>query len=120
MSGCSRIDAIALDSVRLSPDGARLILLLRDAAGQKVSVSLPKTCASAVLTAAPQPTEAGIPHPVDVWTMSLADNGQDMILTFCTREGMVMSFTIKSWQAQAMATVATYGATRNSAIRSVH
>jgi len=29
-----------LDGVRLSPDGSRLILLLRDAAGQKVSLSL--------------------------------------------------------------------------------
>jgi hypothetical protein len=116
----SRVDAAELDSVRLSPDGTRLILLLRDAAGQKVSLSLPRTCAGAVLTAAPQPTEAGIPHQVDAWTMCLADNGQDMILTFCTPEGMVMSFIIKSWQAQAMATVATYGAGRNSARRSVH
>ena len=50
----------------------------------------------------------------------LAKNGRDMILTLCTPEGMVMSFTIKSWQAQAMATVATYGAMRDSASRFVH
>ena len=120
MSERSRIDAAELDSVRLSPDGTRLILLLRDAAGLKVSLSLPRSCVSAVLTAAHRPTETGTPHSVDAWNMSLAENGQDMILTFCTPEGMVMSFTVKSWQAQAMATVAMYGATRGSASSSVH
>jgi hypothetical protein len=120
MSGGSRIDAAELDGVRLSPDGTRLILLLRDAAGQKVSLSLPRSCVSAVMTAAPRPTEAGAPHSVDAWNMSLAENGQDMILTFCTPDGMAMSFTIKSWQAQAMATVATHGATRGSASNAVH
>ncbi len=120
MTERSRIDAAELDGVQLSPDGMRLILLLRDAAGQKVSLSLPRRCVSAVLTAAPRPTEAGPPHSVDAWNMSLAENGQDMILTFCTPEGMVMSFTIKSWQAQAMATVATYGTTRGNASHSVH
>lgn len=120
MSECSRIDAAKLDSVRLSPDGTRLILLLRDADGQKISLSLPRNCVSAVLTVAPRPAEAGMPHPVDAWNLSLAENGQDMILTFCTPEGMVMSFTIKSWQVKAMATVATHSATRDSATRSVH
>lgn len=52
--------------------------------------------------------------------MSLAANGQDMILTLCMADRMVMSFTIKSWQAQGMATVATYGTTREIAAKSVH
>jgi hypothetical protein len=119
MTERSRIDA-ELDGVRLSPDGSRLILLLRDAAGQKVSLSLPRSSACAVLTATPHPAEAGTVHSVDTWTMSLAENGQDMILTFGTPEGMVMSFIIKSWQAQGMATVATYGAARDSPSRWVH
>jgi hypothetical protein len=119
MTDHSRIDA-DLDGVRVSPDGLRLILLLRDAAGQKVSLSLPRTCVSAVMSATPRPVEAGTVHAVETWNMSLAKNGQDMILTFCTADGLVMSFTIKSWQAQAMATVATYGTTRDSASRSLH
>ena len=49
MTGRSRIDTAQLDGVRLSPDGSRLILLLRDTAGQKVSVvladELPQQCA---------------------------------------------------------------------------
>ena len=52
--------------------------------------------------------------------MSLAANGQDMILTLCMADRMVMSFTIKSLQAQGMATVATYGTTREIAAKSVH
>jgi hypothetical protein len=119
MTERSRIDA-ELDGVRLSPDGSRLILLLHDAAGQKVSLSLPRSCVSAVLTATPHPADASTLHSVETWDMSLAENGQDMILTFCTPEGMVTSFTIKSWQAQGLATVATYGTTRDSSNRSVH
>jgi hypothetical protein len=118
MTERSGIDA-ELDGVRPSPDGSRLILLLHDAAGQKVSLSLPRSCVSAVLTATPHPADRGTVHAVETWDMSLAENGQDMILTFCTPEGMVTSFTIKSWQAQGMATVATYG-TRDSSSRLVH
>jgi hypothetical protein len=119
MTERSRIDA-ELDGVRLSPDGSRLILLLHDAAGKKVSLSLPRSCVSAVLTATPHPADAGTLYSVETWDMSQAENGQDMILTFGTPEGMVMSFTIKSWQAQGLATVATYGTTRGSSNRSVH
>jgi hypothetical protein len=121
MTDRSRIDA-ELDGVRLSPDGSRLVLLLRDAAGEKVSLSLPLSCLSAVLTAAPQPAEpVGAVHSVASWNMTPAENRQDMILTFCTPEGMVTSFTMmKSWQVQGMATVATYGTTRENVGRSVH
>jgi hypothetical protein len=59
-------------------------------------------------------------HAVDTWSMSLAEDGQDIGLTFRTPEGMAISFTIKRWQVQSMATVATYGATREPASRSVH
>jgi hypothetical protein len=52
--------------------------------------------------------------------MMPAENGQDMVLTFCTPEGMVASFTIKSWQAQGMATIATYGMAGVNVSRSVH
>jgi hypothetical protein len=70
MTGRSRIDAAELDGVRLSPDGSRLILLLRDASGQKVALSLPTTCLNAVLTAVPQAEEAGATHAVDTWNLT--------------------------------------------------
>jgi hypothetical protein len=119
MTENSRIDA-DLDDVRLSPDGLRLILLLRDTAGQKVSLSLPTRCLNAVLNVAPSPVAADTVHSVETWVMSPVQNGSDMILTLCTPEGMVMSFTIKSWQAESMATVATHVSTRHSVGRSVH
>jgi hypothetical protein len=119
MTDRGRIDA-ELDGVRISPDGSRLILLLRDATGQKVSLSLPMGCLNVVLAAAPQPAEPGNVHSVETWNMSQAGNGRDMTLTLCTPEGMTISFAIKPWQVQGMATVATYGATREGTSRSVH
>jgi hypothetical protein len=43
-----------------------------------------------------------------------------MILTLRTPEGMAISFTVKPWQVQGMATVATYGSTREPPNRSIH
>jgi hypothetical protein len=120
MTDRSRIDAAELDGVRLSPDGLRLILLLRDTAGRKVSFSLPTNCLSSMLTAVPHPPDADTVHAVDTWHIALAENGHDMVLTLRTSEGMATSFTIKRWQFQGMATVATYGSTREPATRSIH
>jgi hypothetical protein len=120
MTDRSRIDTAQLDGVRLSPDGSRLILLLRDTVGRKVSVSLPTDCLNSVLTAVPHPAKPDTVHSVDTWHMSLAGNDQDVTLTLRTSEGMAISFTIKRWQVQGMATVATYGGTREPASRSVH
>jgi hypothetical protein len=102
MTDRSRIDTAELDGVRLSPDGSRLILLLRDTAGQKISLSLPTNCLNSVLTAVPHPAEADTVHAVDTWSMSLAEDGQDTGLTFRTPEGMAISFTIKRWQVQSI------------------
>ena len=52
--------------------------------------------------------------------MALAEDGQGMILTLCTSEGLTVSFSIKPWQAQGMATVATYGGPHETTPRSVH
>ena len=120
MTARSRIDAAELDGVRLSPDGSRLILMLRDATGQKVSLSLPKNCLNTMLTAVPHAEEAGAAHAVDTWTMTATENGQDMVLTLHTPEGMAISFTVKPWQLQGMATVATYGVRGDTAGRTVH
>ena len=119
MTDRSKIDA-ELDGVRLSPDGLRLILLLRDRGGQKLSLSLPTSCLNAVLAAAPPPVGSGIVQSVDAWNLMPAENGQDMILTLCTAEGKAMSFIIKPWQVDGIATVATYGSTRGRAGRSTH
>jgi hypothetical protein len=120
MNDRGRIDATGLDGVRLSPDGSRLILLLRDATGQKVSLSLPVTCLNAVLTAMPRSAAMGALHSLDTWSIAPAENGRDMILTLRTPEGLAISFAIKPWQVQGMATVATFGQSSETPPRSIH
>ena len=120
MTEHSRIDATELDGVRLSPDGTRLILLVRDAAGQKVSLSVPVTCLNTMLRAMPQPAPMGARHALDAWSMAPAENGRDMVLTLRTPEGLAVSFTIKPWQVQGMATVATFGVPQDVPPKSIH
>jgi hypothetical protein len=116
----SRIDATELDGVRLSSDGSRLILLLRDARGEKVSLSLPVNCLNAVLTATPRCAPMGERHSLDTWSMEPAENGRDMILTLRTPEGLAVSFAIKPWQVQGMATIATFGQPSETPPKSIH
>jgi hypothetical protein len=118
MSEGSRIDAAELSAVRLSSDGSCVILVLRDAAGQKISLSLPRRCLGSVLAAMPQ-VEAGSLHTVDTWNMAHADNGE-MVLTLSTPEGLSVSFVIKAWQVEGMASVATYGGCRETERRMLH
>ena len=121
MNDRNRIDATELDGVRMSPDGSRLILLLRDATtGQKVSLSLPVSCLNAVLMAMPRTAAMGARHALDTWSMDPAENGRDMILTLRTPEGLAVSFTIKPWQVQSMATVATFGQSGETPPRTIH
>ena len=115
-----RIDAAELGDVRLSADGSHLILRLRDTAGQTVSLSLPTRCLNTVLSALPRQVEMGTVHALDTWDMVPADNGQDMILRLSTPDGRAVSFAIKPWQVQGMATVATYGSLRAMPSRSIH
>jgi hypothetical protein len=120
MNDRSRIDATEVDGVRLSSDGSRLILLLRDAAGQKVSLSMPVRCLNTVLTAMPRSAAMGEQHSLDTWSMAPAENGRDMILTLRTPEGLAVSFAIKPWQIQGMATIATFGQSGEAPPKSIH
>ena len=118
MTDHSRIDAAELNCVRLSPDGSRLILLLRDDLGRKVSLSVPANSLNTMLMAMPRAVQPGTVHALDSWDMAQGDDGA-MVLTLSTPDGLTVSFIIKSWQVQGMATVATYGASREVA-RTVH
>lgn len=104
-----RIDAVELIDVRLSADHTRLLLTLRDAMGQSVSLSLPTRCLNSVLTALPRSVESGTLHALDTWSMEPVGNGQDLVLTLRTPDGMAISFATKPWQLEGMATIATYG-----------
>jgi hypothetical protein len=72
MTNHGRIDAAELDSAQLSPDGSRLILLLRDAAGRNVSLSLPVDCLNTILTATPRQVDPDGAYSLDTWSMATA------------------------------------------------
>ncbi len=115
-----RIEATELVRVQLSPDCKRLLLTLRDQAGQSISLSLPANCANAILTAMPRQIDSGAVHPLDSWNMTRAENGQDFLLTLRTPEGLAISFTTKPWQFEAMATIATHGGACRPLARKLH
>src|ERR1700677_2956089 len=83
-----KVDADQLTEVRLSADGARLIMDLLDSNGQKVSLSLPINCMNAMLSALPRHAKPGSVHKLDSWNMGVAENGQDLLLTLRTPEGL--------------------------------
>ncbi len=120
MSEGGRIDATDLAEVRLSPDGTRLILLLRDQSGRQISLSLPTTCVNAMLTAVPGEIEPGTVHALDSWAVSPAANGREMVLTLRTREVRAVSFGTRPSQVQGLATVATYGLASQTGRKLLH
>ena len=104
-----KIDADQVTEVRLSADGTRVMLILVDDTGQRISLSLPANCLNAVLSVAPRHAEPGAVHKLDTWNMGVAEDGQDLVLRMRTPEGLAISFTLKPWQVEGMATIATYG-----------
>jgi len=115
-----RIDATELLDVRLSSDRTRLLLRFRDRSGQSVSLSLPTACLNTMMTAMPQQIETGTVHPLDTWTMGPGENGEDLVLTLRTPQGLAISFTAKPFQVEAMATIATYGRGHLPTAKSIH
>ena len=114
------IDADQVTEVRLSADGARVLLTVLDDKAQKVLVSLPANCLNAVVAVAPRHAEPGAVHKLDTWNMAAAENRQDLLLTLRTPEGLAISFTLKPWQVEGMATIATYGSANRPQSKSLH
>jgi hypothetical protein len=52
--------------------------------------------------------------------MDRAGNGQELVLTLRTPEGIAVSFTTKPWQLEGMATIATYGNAGPLPVKTVH
>ncbi|HEY1414015.1 MAG TPA: hypothetical protein VGF36_17850 [Rhodopila sp.] len=113
------IDAAELISVCVSPDGHGLRLRVRDRTGRASLVALPMSWLNTILNALPRRPNDTEVHPLDSWNMDRAPNGQDLVLTLRTPEGQAVSFTMKSWQVEGMATIATYGSGTGPA-RTVH
>ena len=115
-----KIDADQLTDVRLSADGARVLLTLLDEAGQRVSLSLPANCLNEVISALPHQAKPDAVHKLDSWNMGVAENGQDLLLTLRTPEGLAISFALKPWQVEGMATIATYGNSHRPQPKTMH
>ncbi len=115
------IDATDLIGVRLSADGKRLRLRIRDQNGQTVSVSLPACWLSAMLSAVPRLCDtADTVHPLQSWSMDRPGSGEELILTLRTPEGQAVSFLIKPSQVEGMATIATYGSSARTSDETIH
>jgi hypothetical protein len=114
------IEATELVGLRLSSDGKCLRLRVRDQDGQTVTVSLPVGWLNAMLNALPRSAGPDQVHPLDSWSMDRVGNGQDLVLTLRTPEGQAVSFVMKSWQVEGMATIATYGTSGKSSPATVH
>jgi hypothetical protein len=114
------IDATELIGVRISSDGKRLRLRVRDQSGQISSFSLPTCWLNAMLNALPRSTGPDKVHPLDSWSMDRIGNGKDLILTLRTPEGQAVSFAMKPWQVEGMATIATYGIQGQTPDRTIH
>jgi hypothetical protein len=115
-----KVDADQMTEVRLSADGARVVMDMLDAQGQKVSLSLPTNCLNAMLSVLPRHAKPDSAHKLDSWNMGVAENGQDLLLTLRTPEGLAISFTLKPWQVEGMATIATYGSAQRSQPKILH
>jgi hypothetical protein len=115
-----KIDADQLTEARLSEDAARVHLTLLDQDGQRISLSLPVDCLNTIITALPGRADPGTIHKLDTWNMGTAGNGQDLLLTLRTPQGLAISFTLKPWQVEGMATIATYGSAARSSMKTVH
>lgn len=103
------IDAEELVSVNLSPDGTHIRLRVRDQDGRIVALALPACWLNAMQEALPPARLGDKVHPVDSWSVEHSVDGQTLMLTLRTPEGMAASFALKSWQMEGMATVAAHG-----------
>jgi hypothetical protein len=103
------INATELISVTVSPDGCCLRLRLRDQSGRISTLALPVNWLNTILNALPRRPPNTEIHPLDSWNMDRTPNGQDLVLTLRTPDGQAVSFAMKPWQIEGMATIATYG-----------
>jgi hypothetical protein len=115
------IDAKSLIGVKLSDDGARLHLRVLDETGRTVSLFLPVCWLNEMLSAVPGlGSAADTVHPLDSWSMERVGTGQDLVLTLRTPEGQAISFIMKPWQVEGMATIATYGGSGRTSDDTIH
>jgi hypothetical protein len=115
-----KIDADQVTDVRLSEDATRVSMTLLDPAGNRMLLTLPADCLNAVLSVVPRRAAPDVVNRLDSWSMGVAENAQDLVLTLRTPEGAAISFALKPWQVEGMATIATYGSAQRSQPKTMH
>ncbi len=114
------IEATELLGLHLSSDRKYLRLRIRDQAGGPVTVSLPTCWLNAMLTALPRSPGPDTVHSLDSWSIDRIGTGQDLVLTLRSPEAQAVSFAIKPWQVEGMATIAMYGNAGTTPPTTVH
>lgn len=107
MAPGDEIDAVELLNVRQSADGRGLRLRVRDRTGRQSVVTLPMQWLNTMLGVVPQPPLGSEVQPVESWTIDRT--AKDLLLTLRTPDGQALTFAVKPWQVEGMATIATYG-----------
>ena len=114
------IEGTELIGVTVSGDGKQLRLRVRDQAGKAVSLSLPACWLNDMLNALPCAAAGETVHSLGSWSMERTADGQTLVLTLRTPEGQSVSFALKPWHVEGMATIATYGAVDRSPAGTIH
>ena len=108
MTGSPDVDAVELVSVRSSGDGEQLKIRVRDRDGRIQSVAMPANWLNDLVNAVPLPVTQPAAHALASWRMEAGADGT-LLLTLQTPEGRSFLFSVKTWQAQGIASLATHG-----------
>lgn len=105
----TRIDSVALTTFEISPDGERVQLNVRTAAGDEAALVLPTLCVNQLLMTLPSIIESALrksrgnaslrlAHPLERFSIELADRKGDeatYILTLHTERDFRVSFAVR-------------------------
>lgn len=120
MTGKVRLNATGVTGIRRSADGKRVTLDLTDKAGQRMTLTLPVACLNALLPAVPGELDTQATHKLDSWSMTPTGSGDELILTLRTEEAVPISFRLKPWQVEGMATIATHRTWHRTPAKTLH
>jgi hypothetical protein len=113
-------EATELIGVQTTSDGTHLKLRIRNEVGQIITLTLPASWLNTMLNALPPSSRIDAVHTLDSWSMARVGDGPDLVLTLRTPEGQAVSFAVKPWHVEGMATIATYGASGRTSNITIH
>jgi hypothetical protein len=103
------IGATELLDIRMAADSASVRLRVRDAAGRITLLSLQTCWLNDMPNVVPSRSRDGRVHAVESWSVERGEAGDALVLTLRTAEGQAVSFAMKPWQVEGIATLAPQG-----------